>query len=334
MHAQAKQLREWLVSLRSHTCVVDGNHDFFTARGSVDVYADGGWLKTLRGRGNVVAVPGDVFEFGGLRIACNGWLQVPDLNRPVDVLITHAPPSGCQCAAGAEGIDVGDPDLWPAVQEYPPTLVVTGHIHRPRKLACTWPPIDPTSLILVTGCDEQSPTPAHWVIDTDSKVAIHSGGEKVRWYDDDPDACFAHVTARSRGIEDETLAEEGGAADDAEFATALGCSVPELLARAEAHEVFCIWHNNRRHWPRWQLHEGKPLPGLRDALIVLAEKQANDFSVALFFLCPTDALYFSNDEDLDVRENDSPLSLLRRCRSCGVPLVVQHAQRFGEHGAL
>lgn len=179
MHAQAKQLREWLVSLSAPICVVDGNHDFWTAHGSIDLHADGGWLKLLRGRGNVLGVPGDVIDFRDLRIACNGWLQVPDLDRPVDVLVTHAPPSGCQCAAGAEGIDVGDPDLWPAVQEYPPRIVLSGHIHKPRKVACAWPPIDPTSLVLVPGCDETADVPAHWMIDTDAGTASHSSGEEV-----------------------------------------------------------------------------------------------------------------------------------------------------------
>ncbi len=342
MHEQAKAIRAWLLSLYVRGIVVcSGNHDFWVGdqRATKDVYAEAGWLHTLRGRVShgrrrILAIDGDTIQYKGLSIAVNGWLKVPNLNKCADIVVTHAPPSGCACAGGEEGRDVGDSELWPALQDSPPRLLLCGHVHAPAKYACSWPPIDPTSLILVPGCDENADVPAHWMIDTDSKVAIHSGGEKVRWCDEDPDACFAQVVARSRGIEDETLAEEGGAADDAEFANTLGCSVAELLSRAETHEVFSIWHGNRRHWPRWQFHAGKPLPGLRDTLILLAEKQADDFSVASFFLCPTYALYFSNDQDLDVRENDSPLSLLRRCGSRGVPLVVQHVQRFGEHGAL
>jgi Icc-related predicted phosphoesterase len=181
MHAQAKTISEFLAALTVPCVAVTGNHDFWTARGSIDRYAEGGWLRMLRGKGHILGVDGDTIEFHGLRVCCNGWLQVPDLNGPIDVLVTHAPPSGCQCASGAEGIDVGDPDIWPAVQEFPPTLVLSGHIHQPRRLTCTWPPIDPTSLILVPGCNEDADVPCHWVIDTDAKIATHSDGEVVRY---------------------------------------------------------------------------------------------------------------------------------------------------------
>ena len=135
----------------------------------------------LQGKGNIIGVDGDIVEYRGLRICCNGWLQVPDLDSPIDLLVTHAPPAGCQSASGAESIDVGDPELWPAVQEFPPTLVLSGHVHRPRSLACAWPPIEPTSLILVPGFAEDGEVPNHWVIDTDTGIAQHSGGESVRY---------------------------------------------------------------------------------------------------------------------------------------------------------
>jgi hypothetical protein len=52
--------------------------------------------------------------------------------------------------------------------------MLCGHIHHPAKLCCHWPPFDPTTLVLVPGCDEQSEVPAHWIIDTVRKSATHS----------------------------------------------------------------------------------------------------------------------------------------------------------------
>jgi hypothetical protein len=34
--------------------------------------------------------------------------------------------------------------------------------------------------VLVPGVDEQSPVPAHWIIDTESRMATHSSGLRVR----------------------------------------------------------------------------------------------------------------------------------------------------------
>jgi predicted MPP superfamily phosphohydrolase len=183
LHEQARAASKWLLSLKTPVVSCTGNHDYWAENRniSVDVYAEGGWLRTLRRRGNIIAVDGDVVEFSGLRLAVNGWLKVPDLHERVDILVTHAPPSGCACASGLNGLDVGDPDLWSGVQDCPPTLVLCGHVHLPSKNACSWPPIDPTSLILVPGCDEQNSVPAHWAIDTQTHTAIHSSGAKVRY---------------------------------------------------------------------------------------------------------------------------------------------------------
>jgi Icc-related predicted phosphoesterase len=185
LHTQSRLCSEWLLSLQTPTVVCSGNHDFWVSdrRVSVDVQAEAGWLRNLRGRGHIIAVDGDTVDFHGLKIAVNGWLQVPDLHDRVDIVVTHAPPMGCACASGAEaeGRDNGDPELFPAVQYNPPTLILAGHIHAPQKYACTWPPIDPTTLILVPGCDEEAEIPNHWVIDTAERTARHSSGELVHW---------------------------------------------------------------------------------------------------------------------------------------------------------
>lgn len=183
MHEQAKAIRKWLLSLERPTIVCSGNHDFWVGdpRVTKDVFAEGGWLRNLRGQGSIVGVDGALVRRHDVLAAVNGWLQVPDLDEPVDLLVTHAPPSGCACASGAEGRDVGDPDLWPALQEYPPTILLCGHIHTPRAFACSWPPIDPTTRVLVPGCDESAELPNHWVIDTHSRTAKHSLGEVVQY---------------------------------------------------------------------------------------------------------------------------------------------------------
>jgi hypothetical protein len=142
---------------------------------------------------------------------------------------------------------------------------------------------------------------------------------------------FERVRRRSIGVADEILAEEGGAMDDASFALAVGCAVAELLARASAHQFFFIEHRGSRHWPHWQLG----LPGLAEILTVLTAKGAHGFTIANFFLCQTDVLYFSVEDPrrANVRKSDSPLTLLRRVGPPAVKLAVQHAERFGEHGA-
>ncbi|HVT30237.1 MAG TPA: metallophosphoesterase [Lacipirellulaceae bacterium] len=335
LHAQAKATAKFLTSLKTPCAAVTGNHCMWTARGSTDVYAEGGWLRIHRGKGNLIGVDGDIVEYRGLRICCNGWLRVPKLDAPIDLLVTHGPPAGSASASGSEGIDVGDPDLWPAVQHFPPPLVLCGHVHETRRLACTWPAVDPTSLILVPGCDEQSDIPSHWVIDTEARSATHSKGGTVSWDFRPEYRDFTILKAASFRVEEESLDEEGGCADDAEFAATLSCSVGDLLVREKAGELFYILHRNERHWPRWQLINGRPIAGLREVLKTLRSRHTSDSSIADFFLTPTDSLFYSCDEpdSDDVRMNDSPLTLLRRRGSTAVPRVLQHALRFGDIGA-
>lgn len=179
MHDQARAVTKWLLGLSTPTVVCSGNHDYW-ARDTrfKDEYAEADWIKLLKGQGSIIGVDGDLVNFKGLRLLVNGWLQVPDENvGPVDIVVTHAPPSGCACAGDSSGHDNGDPEVWGALEEHPPALLLCGHIHAPRKFFCAWPPLDQTSVVLVPGCDEQSEIPAHWVVDTSTKIATHSGGD-------------------------------------------------------------------------------------------------------------------------------------------------------------
>jgi len=327
---QADAVAQWLLSLRTPTCVCTGNHDIWVRipRAEGDLHSDGEWLNALRGKGSVIGVDGDMVEFGGLKIYVNGWLRKPDVVRPVDILLSHAPPSGSAVASG-DGWDVGDPEIWNAVRGHPPALFLGGHIHSGSRRADTWPAIKPTTLVLVPGVEEQSEIPAHWVLDTVSTVATHSNGGTVTWDLSEKNRPWAVLKARSFGVEDEVLAEEGGAADDDELASRLGCRVPELLSRVAGYQLFFVIHRGRRYWPRWQLSEGRPLPGLSEALKILAAIHPSEFSIIGFFLTPTDDLFWSTDdpEQDGVELRDSPLSLLRRGGAAAVKLVQQHAER-------
>ena len=188
MHEQARAISKWLANLGTPTVVCSGNHDFWVGdkRVSVDVHAEGAWLKRLRHKGNIIGVDGDTFSYqvhgskdAWTKFSVNGWLDVPNLEEGVDVLVTHAPPMGCACAVGGTGNDFGDPGLWPALQYHPPRLILSGHIHQPFQHACSWPPIEPSTVVLVPGCDKQSPIPNHWVIDTTIGQAVHSNGNTV-----------------------------------------------------------------------------------------------------------------------------------------------------------
>jgi Icc-related predicted phosphoesterase len=179
---QARTVTKWLLALRTPTVVCSGNHDFWVNApgGAVDAGADGEWLRQLRKKGRIVATDGDVVDLGGRRFAVNGWLQVPQPDASVDILICHSPPMGCACARGVDGSDNGDPELWNALEYNPPGLLLAGHVHAPAKTWDRWPQRgDPSTLVLVPGCREDDPTPSHWIINTTRRTAMHSEGEVV-----------------------------------------------------------------------------------------------------------------------------------------------------------
>jgi Icc-related predicted phosphoesterase len=185
LNSQARAVQNWLRELPAPTIMASGNHDYWVRAPHLtgDDFAEAGWLHQMRGAGRVIAVDGDVIEFGGVRIVVNGWGQLPNVDVDFDILVTHAPPSGCACALADREFahDFGDPELWPALDGHFPALILAGHIHHPRRFADCWPPIDPTTTILVPGCDEHNETPAHWLIDTKRRSATHSSGQSISW---------------------------------------------------------------------------------------------------------------------------------------------------------
>ena len=182
MHDQARTISEWLCALRTPTVVCSGNHDYWVQdpRCSIDVDAEAAWLRRLRGRGNIVGVDRDCFDINGLCVAVNGWLQVPRFLGRADVLVTHSPPAGCDCAICDDDQDTGDAEICSALDVYPPRLLLAGHVHKPASLYGYWPMArEGSTLVLVPGFDDTLPSPAHWAIDTEIREARHSNGATV-----------------------------------------------------------------------------------------------------------------------------------------------------------
>lgn len=174
-HDQAKAIRTWLSMLGTQTIVCSGNHDYWVApRGIIDAAAEGRWLSSLSGHGNVVATDGDRIRLQEIEFVVNGWGQRPADGN--DILVTHVPPSECPCAISG-GTDFGDPTLLGATA-LTPKLILAGHIHSPAafssRLKCG-------SVVLVPGQNDQSSVPSHWIIDTKQGLASHSSGALARF---------------------------------------------------------------------------------------------------------------------------------------------------------
>ncbi|PTY04581.1 hypothetical protein DB347_17860 [Opitutaceae bacterium EW11] len=163
---QQEIVRAWIENLRRTPVVIcSGNHD-----GGLD-------LASLRESGAIVAVDGETWNHDGLRIGVSGWDTAPVMN--CDILVTHAPPCGCACAASGDR-DHGDLEHADALRGGEgPELILAGHIHQPQRRHCRFPPIDPFCTVLVPGfCD--APVPNHWVIDTEKKRAMSESGDVVK----------------------------------------------------------------------------------------------------------------------------------------------------------
>lgn len=176
MHDQARAVSDWLLGLRTPTIVCSGNHDYWVGgpRGPYDLMAEAGWLKNLMNRGNIIGVDGETVDFRGIKILVNGWMQVPNVCGGVDIVVSHGPPEGCACAHGLGG-DFGDPEIWPALADFPPKFILSGHIHFPSRLWAHWPALEPKTVVLVPGFFHSS-VPAHWILNFETMVAVHSAG--------------------------------------------------------------------------------------------------------------------------------------------------------------
>ena len=176
MHTQARSISRWLLQLPTPTVVCTGNHDWWPEDDRCrDVYAAGGWLRMLAGKGNIVAVDGDAAEIGGMKIAAIGWNQPPEWPDGTDVVVCHAPPASMPVAGNELGCDHGEQETWHALWETPARFFLCGHIHAPRRHWCWFPPATRQTLLLNTGCSFSSDEPYHWDIDTAKGLAVWHG---------------------------------------------------------------------------------------------------------------------------------------------------------------
>lgn len=114
--------------------VCEGNHD---VEGTDPSVVGGRWMAALPGAKD--------FSESGHRVLLGhtfvrvGWRQPIPALRGGDVILAHAPPAGCFTAASkGGGVDNGSFDLADAIRsvEAPPWMILSGHIHNPRKWAC------------------------------------------------------------------------------------------------------------------------------------------------------------------------------------------------------
>jgi hypothetical protein len=137
----------------------------------------------------------------------------------------------------------------------------------------------------------------------------------------DQAAALNRVRLRSRGVDEELRALEGGGLSGADFAERLGVKTRTTVRNYRAKGWIFAWDKDARNlrYPAWQIHEGALLPGLAQVLAVLDTRARSPFAIASYFL--------SGSEELG---NKRPLDLLR---SRHVDQVIAHAKRFGGIGA-
>jgi len=121
-------------------------------------------------------------------------------------------------------------------------------------------------------------------------------------------AAFEKVRLRSVGIEDEILAEEGGALSVEQFTKALGGV--SILDYRRDQRVFGVPRGDKRVYPAWQIYKKKLVPGLSGVLKVLGD--TDPLGIATYFLTPAEAL-----------DDKRPLDLLRAGK---IDKVVAHAK--------
>lgn len=157
------------------TFLVSGNHDMFSEDPRLK---EARWMKDLR-RPNLY-VDGDVATVSGVLFECVPWGSLPEAhpNLPKNlpkIVVSHCPPAGIAAATDqGYGEDHGDIFLesYLAVEETPPLLVLSGHIHSPK----SWYGQCHRTCVLNPGIDLSRKEPSHIVIDTDRGVATRRGG--------------------------------------------------------------------------------------------------------------------------------------------------------------
>lgn len=99
--AQIKWVLAWLKTFPGRLYLCSGNHDWLPTGNNLGYpkhALDGRWLRDCKRPG--LFVDRDTDTFGGYRVTCCGWLEVPwDLPRDLPaIVVAHAPPAGTPTA--------------------------------------------------------------------------------------------------------------------------------------------------------------------------------------------------------------------------------------------
>ncbi len=178
-HRQAALIAEWLTLHPRPVCVCSGSSDLeFRPPGQARRPAE--WLRSVSS--SRIRVDGDSAFCGENRIEVVGYREVP--RTAADIWLVHLPPSGTPIARSELGIDLGDPDLRPALRTGAPRLVLSGHVHHPE----AWFHEENGTIFLNPGCSRSSRIPHHILIEPDRFAAtrvtegpIGAYSETVLW---------------------------------------------------------------------------------------------------------------------------------------------------------
>lgn len=150
----------WLSEFPRPITVCSGNHDLEWDSQS-ERWMPAYWLREIANPR--LWSDGQRVELDGISFLNLGATTRPKGGR-ADVWIVHAPPSKTLVATRADGVDAGDRDLVAAVSRDAPHLVLSGHVHTPRR----WREHRDQTLFLNPGRNPAAAFPNHILVRTEN----------------------------------------------------------------------------------------------------------------------------------------------------------------------
>lgn len=163
--AQIAWVSQWFADWPGTIALCSGNHDL-EWDSSTGRWAPAYWLRDVA-RPHI-SIDGQSVVRGGLTVLSLGSAMQPR-GAKADIWVVHAPPAGTLVASPVAGGNDGDPDLVTAVHRFAPRLVLSGHIHQPKR----WWAYYAGALLLNPGHDAEAAFPNHILIDTDTLDCRH-----------------------------------------------------------------------------------------------------------------------------------------------------------------
>jgi predicted MPP superfamily phosphohydrolase len=170
---QIEWLTGWVENFPGRLLLCSGNHD---ERWDDVPPTLQNWVGDLRF--GHVTTDNQCARIDSWNFECVSWGGVPSRGGSKQITLMHCPPHGADTGiSDLEGIDYGCPDLAQILQGgsplVPPWLVLSGHIHRPRK----WHQRIARSWSLSPGCGRSLEEPNHIRLDLGRGLAeYHSAG--------------------------------------------------------------------------------------------------------------------------------------------------------------